>query len=38
MLYNVLWTSWHCLFAYLFDKDAINAKYKEEKDFAYKAP
>ena len=26
MLYNALWTSWHCLFAYLLERDADDTK------------
>lgn len=31
MLYNAVWTSWHCLFAYLFEQDVSD-------EFAYKFP
>ena len=38
MLYNALWTSWHCLFAYILERDVFNHKLKEWKDFQYKIP
>jgi len=36
MLYNVVWTSWHCLFAYLLERD-VNDHYAYKYPILYKA-
>lgn len=36
MLYNAVWTSWHCLFAYLFESD-VNDQLAYQYPIVYKA-